>query len=264
MKRWWHGWAAVSAVCLLCASPPSDGWATNGVVDVADVSSAAVRGTRSQATPPPEPPMICAGGSVVHRVDTHGVKLVALTFDDGPSPDNTERIMAALEAGNGRGTFFMIGGLARMYPTLAASVRARGHEVGNHTFNHYRDGYRISLEIGWAGELIGGIVGKTPRVFRSPGLVNTELVKKELARLGMCNIFGSIDPGDTMSPTRTADELCKVFKSNLHPGAIVMMHDGGARRPTAVAVPCMVQYALAQGYRLVTVSELLGQGYTTS
>lgn len=235
-----------------------------GGVGVGTSDAAAVRGARSQVEVLPDPPMTCVPGSMVHRAEVNGAKLVALTFDDGPSPDNTERIMTAVERYGGRATFFMIGGLVERHPTLARSVRTRGHEVGNHTYNHYRDGTRIAAEIEWAGQRIGAVVGKVPRVFRSPGLVSSEAVRAELARLGMCNFSLSIDSGDSMPPNKSAEQICNSFKAGLKPGAIMLMHDGGSLRNTTIAIPCIVSYANAQGYRLVTLSELLGQAYWTT
>ena len=129
--------------------------------------------------------------------------------------------------------------------------------------NHYRDGYRISTEIATANAQIGAVVGVLPRLFRSPGLVKSSLIQNELARLGMCNFFGNILPGDTNLPVLSATALCNTFKAQLRPGAIVMLHDGGNHPQTVAAMTCMADHAVRNGYRMVTLSDLMGQGYWT-
>ena len=135
--------------------------------------------------------------------------------------------------------------------------------MGNHTLSHDRNSTVMASQITLDNDLLLALTGTKPRVFRSPGMVRSELVQTELRRLGMCNFFGNILPGDTLYPTVQAKELCDAFKRQLQPGAIVMLHDGGSHAPTVAAVPCMAQYAASKGYQMVTLSELMGQGYWT-
>lgn len=246
--------ALTSGLSSASDSPVADGPAIG--------ATTATRGTRQQVTPFPDPPVICAPGSYVHSVDTHGAKLVAFTFDDGPGSWETSAIMTEFEKRGGRATFFQIGGMAQVYPDVAKSVVTRGHEVGNHSQSHTHIGSLLAPEVAYANAVLKSITGKEPRVFRSPGLAKSPLVQAELARLGMCNFFGSVLPGDTNLPALNAQQLCTKVRQGLHPGAIVLMHDFH-HAATVAAVPCMLDYAISQGYQLVTVSYLLSQGFGT-
>ena len=204
--------------------------------------------------------MTCAPGSIVRTVDTGGVKLVAFGFDDGPWPVTTESIMTELERRGMRATFFMIGAHLDKYPDIGRSVVARGHEAGNHTLSHQYTTKAIMKEIVPAANLIATITGAYPRLFRSPGLSTSATLQNALAYLSLCNIFMSVSTGDAASPRPSSATICSRFKSQLRPGAIVLAHDGGGyHETTAAAVPCMLDYATRQGYRVVTISELLGQ-----
>lgn len=76
----------------------------------------------------------------------------------------------------------------------------------------------------------------------------------------MCNIFTDADLGDWRSPRVSSYTLCERFKRALHPGYINLVHDGGSHTQTVNAVPCMLAYAKKQGYKFVTVSQLLNMG----
>ncbi len=111
-----------------------------------------------------------------------------------------------------------------------------------------------------AASLIAATTGAYPRLFRSPGLSTSSTLQNALAYLSLCNIFMSISTGDAASPRPSAATICARFKSQLHPGAIVLAHDGGGyHESTAAAMSCMLDHATRQGYRVVTISELLGQ-----
>lgn len=242
--------------------PPSD-----RVCLVADVGAAAVRGPMIQLTPLPPPPEPepepepqCVPGSLVRGVDTGGVKVIAFSFDDGPWPTNTRAVMSAFEARGLRATFFWIGVNVSQYPDIAREVVARGHEVGNHSMTHCYSPTTLSTEIGPANDLIERTTGIRPALFRSPGLTQGDVIQYALAMHGMCNVFTTVVLGDHLSPRRSAATLCNSFANTLHPGEIVLLHDGGSHRQTVDAVPCMLDTALRRGYRIVTVGELLGMG----
>lgn len=251
------------AACAPSGTPPKTLGPEDRAASVAPLDgpyAIAVRGTRRQATPAPPPPMTCAPGANVHTVDTGGVKLVAFGFDDGPWPDTTAAIMTQFERRGMRATFFMIGAHLVKYPDIGRSVVARGHEVGNHTLSHPYTQAGILGEIAPAADLIAAITGAFPRLFRSPGLTTGAQLRDGLAFFSMCNILTSISTGDAASPRPSAATICERFRNQLHPGGIVLAHDGGGNHDTtAAAVPCMLDYATQQGYRVVTISELLGQ-----
>lgn len=259
--------ALVTAVLLVGCTPSEaapaplvENTTPHGVSSASGPYSVADRGVRRQATPAPLPPMTCAPGSIVRAVDTGGVKLVAFGFDDGPWPVTTASIMTELERRGMRATFFMIGAHLTKYPDIGRSVVLRGHEVGNHTLSHRYTTNAIMREIVPAAGLIAATTGAYPRLFRSPGLSTSTTLQNALAYLSLCNIFMSISTGDSASPRPSSATICARFKSQLRPGAIVLAHDGGGyHESTAAAMPCMLDHATRHGYRVVTISELLGQ-----
>lgn len=233
------------------------------VVDPTGLSLAA-RGARSQVGPIEPPPSTCVPGSFVRRVETGGKKLVALTFDDGPWPTNTEKVMNAIEAYGGKATFFMIANNALKYPTIGRSVADRGHEVGNHSVSHQYIVRVLIDELVPADNILQSVTGVRPRVYRSPGLTASQLLQQALADYGgRCNIWANILSGDAAMPRPSSETICARFRSGLKPGSIILLHDGGSHTTTVNAVPCMAAYAVSQGYQMVTVSELMGQGYST-
>lgn len=188
-------------------------------------------------------------------------KVVAFTFDDGPWPTNTQAIMSSFERYGARASFFMIGRNARYYSSIAKDVVRRGHEVGNHSETHaYYNDYRIASEIGTAQWSIRQAAGVIPWTFRAPGLTRGPQIDAKVGYYKLCNVSTDYDIGDWRSPRIDAWTLCERFKRSLHPGSIVLIHDGGSHSQTVKAVPCMLAYAKAQGYRFLTISQLLNAG----
>jgi peptidoglycan-N-acetylglucosamine deacetylase len=241
--------------------------APGGIVGVSP-EVAARRGGRLQLTPTSPPPPSttlpplepCQPGSLVRSVDTAGVPLVTFTFDDGPSPANTRPIMDAFSARGLTATFFVIGNNVREYPSIAREVADRGFLLANHTVTHRYTPSIIAREIGPMNDIIRPYTGRRPVYFRSPGLTQGSVIQSTLASYGMCNVFTSVDLRDWVSPRRSAGDLCSAFSRTLRPGMIVLLHDGGPRRPTTTAVPCMLDSALARGYRVVGLGELMASG----
>ena len=262
-----RGIAALLAV--LCVATVSSSTVVNssGVAvidlpaDVGGLQPAAHTGERVQLLPIPPRPRLCAPGSLVRGVDVGSQKVIAFSFDDGPWPSNTQNIMSTFESHGLHATFFMIGNNVRNYPDIARDVVARGFEVANHSMTHQYSPSTIASEIGPTNDLIGRITGVKPELFRSPGLTEGRVIQDTLRSVGMCNIFDTIDLRDWVTPRRTSSELCSSFKATMHPGEIVLLHDGGSHRQTVDTVPCMLDAAIARGYQVVTVGELLLMGY---
>lgn len=193
-------------------------------------------------------------------MDTGWERLVSFTFDDGPSPANTRPIMSAFEARGATATFFVVGSIAREYPALMREIVDRGHDLANHSISHRYVVSVIASEIAPMNRLIEQYTGRWNPYFRSPGLTQGSLIQSTLRSLGMCNVFTSVDLRDWVSPRRSASQLCSSFSNTLHPGMIVLLHDGGSYRPTTQAVPCMLDVALSRGYRIVSLGELMRSG----
>jgi chitin deacetylase len=229
--------------------------------------------TTTRLPPPYQPPV----GSVVgcnssrtqvytESVATHR-KVVALTFDDGPS-DLTAGFLRVLSRMHVHATFFVIGNQVNQFPQLVRDELRAGNLVGNHTFTHpdmtqipWREDVR---QLSKAITAIHQATGFTPCFWRAPyGAINPKLYA--LARsMGMISIQWDTDPQDfTVPPAQSI--VNRVLKGNpynpdkgVHPGSIVLMHDGGGwRGNTLRALPQIITRLRARGYRFVTIAQLL-------
>jgi peptidoglycan/xylan/chitin deacetylase (PgdA/CDA1 family) len=196
---------------------------------------------------------------IVSSVPSAG-RALALTFDDGPS-ENTVGILDALGRHDARGTFFVLGSAVERHPDALRVASAAGHEVANHSWSHRRfeeladDEIRDELER--TATLILGQTGEWPRVVRCPYGSGEERVAEIAApnELGEAVVHWSVDPEDWSSPP--PQTIVERVLADLHPGAIVCMHDGPGRENTVEALATIVPALAADGYALVTVSELL-------
>ncbi|QJC50948.1 polysaccharide deacetylase family protein [Paenibacillus albicereus] len=187
-----------------------------------------------------------------------GAEGIALTFDDGPDPDYTPKVLELLARHGARATFFLLGMRAAEQPELAARIAAEGHEIGNHTWHHpdltAESEETARREIGQAQQLLERLTGRAPALFRSPyGTFDDRLLRlAEELGLGFC--LWSVDTEDWRLPG--ADALAERI-SGARPGDIVLLHDaGGDRRQTLEALERALP-ELAASYRLDTVSSLL-------
>lgn len=187
-------------------------------------------------------------------------KVVAFTFDDGPWPVNTDKILDSLSMYGARSTFFMVSSNAKRYPDIARRVLKRGHEVANHSVSHQYSPSKIANEIGVANWHLRQVTGVIPWAFRSPGLTRSSVIDQRVGYYNMCNIFTDNDLGDWKVPRASAWTLCQRFKRQLHPGYIALLHDGGSHSQTVKAVPCMLAHAKKQGYSFATISQMLNMG----
>jgi peptidoglycan/xylan/chitin deacetylase (PgdA/CDA1 family) len=184
---------------------------------------------------------------------------IALSFDDGPSPANTPEILAMLRSHGAHATFFFVGQEVRRYPDLAAEVMADGHEVGNHLWSHLNpldlDASELRRQVSMASDEIAK-VGTTPRLYRPPYGKRASAATVTFPELGLVPVLWSIDSGDTagFSAPRVAREVVRRARS----GDIVLLHDGGERRPVTLDATRMILEQLrGRGYEFVTVSSLI-------
>jgi peptidoglycan-N-acetylglucosamine deacetylase len=184
-------------------------------------------------------------------------RAVALTFDDGPSPDYTPRILAELNKLHVDATFFVIGYLAKAYPSLVRREVRMGMAVGNHSYNHpdvppFQQLPRplIRDEIALNDQLLARL-GVDTRLFRPPGGGTSAQVVRIAAALGQRVVLWSVDPAD-WQPGVTAKQVAKRVLAKIGPGSIVEMHDGGGNRSaTLKALPAIVRGVRARHLRLV-------------
>ncbi len=200
-------------------------------------------------------------GELVHRVETDE-KVVALTFDDGPSPANTEAVLAVLARHHVKATFFMVGRNIEQHRALAARVLAEGHEAGNHSYSHRRLVFKspafVEAEISKTDRLLRelGVKGDIP--FRSPFGKKLLVQPWVLSRQGKRNVLFDVVPDDTA--TQDADLMTQRVLDAARPGSIILLHDGWAKKPGKLeATGRIIEGLQARGYRFVTVSELLAR-----
>ncbi|MBW4604922.1 MAG: polysaccharide deacetylase family protein [Calothrix sp. FI2-JRJ7] len=198
-------------------------------------------------------------GTVVHDVKLPKTeKYVALTFDDGPWPNTTDQILKILRQNQIKATFFMIGQNVKIYPQQAKNVLTDGHVLGNHTWHHWYMHMNPQLaasEIESTVDIIYKTTGAKTTLFRPPGgILNNGLVDYAKNQ-NHSVILWSADSEDYRIPS-VATLIQRVMK--VAPGGIVLMHDGGGNRShTVTALPQIISKLKQQGYKFVTVPELL-------
>ena len=195
----------------------------------------------------------------------NGKKLVALTFDDGPYPPYTQKLLAVLEKKQVKATFFMVGNNAVKNSEVVTLVTSKGHEVALHAEEH-KDFLKLNEQ-----ELVGNIlrgkklleelIGKPVKYLRPPHGFRDWAVMEAASDAGLKVVNWSVIPRDWTNPgaQEIADRVCK----NVAPGAIVLLHDGDApaqtasREQTVEATALIIDELRKQGYNFVTVSQLL-------
>lgn len=188
-----------------------------------------------------------------------------LTFDDGPSPSATDRILRVLDGCQVPAAFFMVGENVERFPTLAREVAAANHEIGNHTLRHQKlhlKGFRfIKLELQRTHEIISSVTARRPRVFRAPHGYRNPFVTRAARQFGY-TVFGwTFGVWDTDRPG--SQKIRRRVRARLKPGAIILLHDGdgtnphGDRRQTADALPGIIDDAREAGYIFRPLAELL-------
>ena len=205
-------------------------------------------------------------------------RVLALTFDDGPTKQFSNEVMDVLDRYHVPATFFLIGKLVEKYPDHVARMIADGHEIANHTYDHYSaatqsiDEVRRTVELG--ADAVASVLGDRPRWFRPVKGHITGTLLSAAASIGHDVAMWSVsrDPGigteiDDMVGVRTN------YVDSVHEGAIVIFHDGIgrsgfdltgpdadlmlARRTEIDALPDVVERYLEEGYRFVTTSQLI-------
>jgi peptidoglycan-N-acetylglucosamine deacetylase len=197
-----------------------------------------------------------------------GPHQVALTFDDGPDPKWTPKILDILKAENVKAAFFLVGARAEEYPGLVRRIVEEGHEIGNHTYYHPNLALcwpeHIRVELNATQLLLETITGRSTTLFRPPYAADTspakitELMPLQLAQeLGYLVVLENIDPQDWARPG--ADVIVQRVKQQRRDGSIILLHDaGGDREQTVEALPRILDYLKTRGDSIVSISTLLG------
>lgn len=201
-------------------------------------------------------------GEVVWEVPTEDKK-IALTFDDGPYPETTEKILDLLSKYNAKATFFVLGNKVIRYPEMVKREVAEGHEVANHTYNHVYflrsiSSNTIREEIVKTEKALEELTGKKPNLFRPPGGYYNDQSIHIATMLGYKTILWSWhqDTNDWKSPG--VNQIVNKVLNNARNGDIVLMHDYIPGSIQTVKALEKILYELDQrGFEFVTVSELM-------
>ncbi len=217
-----------------------------------------------------------------YRVARYGYSQnkVVLTFDDGPDPQWTPRILDVLKRENAPATFFLIGIQTDKFSGLAKRIYNEGHTIGNHTFTH-PDVSNISstymkVELNLTERLFASLVGVQARLMRPPYAIDEEpdtadqVKPLEFAQdMGYITVGNRIDPNDwSDKPRHSAEELSAYVLAHLPPcgpndlrcGNIIILHDGGGNRAETVrALPMIIDGIRARGLEIAPIYDLLGK-----
>ncbi len=182
-------------------------------------------------------------------------KVLALTFDDGPSPTYTPEVLRILGDKGVPGTFCIVGSQVEDHPELVEQILGGGHQLCNHTLHHV-EGLEaepretVEAEIGGGRSAIVDAGADEPAFYRPPGGSLGPVIYEVAAEDHEAVLYWSIDPRDWKKPS--VDDLVKRVVNQLKPGGIILLHDGGGDRgATVAALPAIIDYARALGYTFV-------------
>ncbi len=205
---------------------------------------------------------------ILYHQGAGGYHEVAITFDDGPDPEWTPKILDLLRERGVKAAFFVVGKNCEDYPALVERILREGHEIGNHTYSHRNlaimSEWQMELELTATERLIESITGYSTTLFRPPYNADSnptdiaELAPLRLAqeKLGYTIVLEKIDPQDWSEPG--TEEIVQRVKDQRGDGNIILLHDaGGDRDQTVAALPQIIDYLQARGDRIVSLSELL-------
>lgn len=188
---------------------------------------------------------------------------VAITFDDGPS-ESTPRLLDVLDRYGALSTFFQCGANVERIPEISALTVAAGHEIGNHSFSHpylaLRSKRFIFRELDTTQQLIKGISGKYPVLFRPPYGMRSRALLAVQAQLGLTTVLWSSIACDWKWPV---ERILQVLMPTIEAGAIICMHDGRRleRNPniltTVRTLSSILSYLDERDYQFETVSQIV-------
>lgn len=257
------------ASVLLVGGSACDSSARGVTAGAATSSATAIHRPTSTPTPtPPTIPMNLGCNSSVHPASSvidsgPARRYVALTFDDGPSPDYTATMLTTLERMHTPATFFVVGANVKRYPALVRREAGDGFALGIHTWDHP---YMTKLspqqrewELAATAEAIHNVLGAHYCIpfWRPPFGDYNAAVVAQARSLGLSTVTWDVDPRDWSSPG--VNVIVDRVLSAVHPGAIILLHDGyNSRSQTAEALPLIIKGLKRRGYIPVTLPALLG------
>jgi len=204
----------------------------------------------------------------IYRHGDRKLPMVAITFDDGPSPDFTPKILDTLRDYEVPATFFMVGSHVDKYPEIAKRIVEEGHEIGNHTYNHRNvptlTSFDLNEEIIGATTAITQVTGQYPEYVRPPRGMYDGRFRRLSALMGQKIVLWTVSSRDWRYGT-TADKIVKNVMSRVKNGDIILFHDSGAlvrneggdRSATVKALPVVIEQLWERGFQIVPLRVLL-------
>ncbi len=195
-------------------------------------------------------------------------KTIALTFDDGPDPINTDLILDVLKEKDVKASFFLIGKKMKQYPSVTERIFKEGHCLANHTYNHTDlNGESLSnvfLSILRTEKMLDSICGKTLKIFRPPWGHITSEENVNLKKFGFIIVLWDVNSKD-YKPNITVNEIINNVMAGVGDKKIVLFHDSdylckASRKNTALALPQIIDLLKKKGYRFVTIDEMDNAG----
>ena len=204
-------------------------------------------------------------GTIVARVETPE-KVVALTFDDGPTPEAVEQVLGVLREKNVKATFFVTGAELEKNPEWGRRIVEEGHELGNHSYSHERMVFVSDAFIRDEIERTDALIRQTGYSgtidFRPPYCKKLWSLPRYLSQTSRKTITCDLEPDSYDDVAATAEGIESYVVDNARPGSIILLHVMYPSRKTSMAaVPLVIDDLRARGYRFVTVEELLGQAH---
>jgi peptidoglycan/xylan/chitin deacetylase (PgdA/CDA1 family) len=253
---------SVDATTLARAAVDGLSGLTRLVLEEGSLTGRSADHARGVQTAEPGMRALNAAGRCLSAGERNGDKLLALTFDDGPRPPYTNRILDVLDRYGVPATFFCVGLHAGAHPDEIVRMAEAGHGFGNHTFSHpYLPDLsprELAVQLERTDEAIAEAGGSTKRrMFRPPyGSRSAEVVSWLATDDDHTVVLWDVDTEDWSMPG--ADAITRAVLDAARPGSIVLLHDGGGdRSQTAEALPAIIEGLLAQDYRLVLVEDLV-------
>ncbi len=196
-------------------------------------------------------------GSSFSRVLVSG-NYIAMTFDDGPHPQHTPRLLEILRKRNIKATFYLVGRSVDLYPQVARNTLAEGHEIGNHSYTHRLlsklSDREILADLARCRGSIQRATGIIPRTMRPPyGGLNVRQRQLVCQEMGYPSIFWSVDPLDWKRPG--AKVVTSRILRDTTKGGIILAHD--IHSQSVDAMPATLDGLLRAGFKFVTVSQLI-------
>jgi peptidoglycan/xylan/chitin deacetylase (PgdA/CDA1 family) len=203
----------------------------------------------STLTSPASPPTAAAPTAppTVATVPVAYAGTVYLTFDDGPHPTWTPRVLAILRKYGVRGVFFELGQNVSYYPSITRSLRSYGNLIGNHTWSHPNLTTLSTASVTWQLNRMESALGYRPRCVRPPYGATNSRIATIIASRGQRQIMWTVDPRDWSRPGTWT--IVNRVLANVRPGSRILLHDGGGdRSQTVAALDILIPKLRARGY----------------